>query len=201
MIEKIPIHLFHTQAYCEYQIFLEYIKSVEVESTEEMQMGKKIHNLLLKKHKKRAKISLSIPEAIKQSIEKDAVLIGREIRVNGNLLYGLIDEARFMPNQIMIIDDKPKYYPYISNKKQVWGYCLAFEEKFNTKMPIISTLRQRDSQQVCWKKEFTEIDRKIVLDSTKRILDVLNCSREPESTLKISKCRSCRLKDYCDKCN
>ena len=29
----VPIHLLHTQAYCEHQIFLEYVKGIEVAPT------------------------------------------------------------------------------------------------------------------------------------------------------------------------
>lgn len=201
MIEKIPISLLHSQVYCEYQIFLERVRGIEVEPTEEMKVGKEVHSLLEDEHKKRAKLELSIPDAMKKSIKEKITLIGREIRVFGNLLYGKIDEVHFMPSQIIIIDDKPNDYPYLSNKKQIWGYCLAFEEHFNPGLPLLATLRQRDTQEIFWEKEFIDEDKDMVLESAQRILDVLNGKRQPEPTLNIKKCRSCRHKDGCDKCN
>lgn len=164
-------------------------------------MGKEIHSLLEEEHKKRAKLKLSIPDAIKKSIKEGITLIAREVPVIGNLLYGLIDEVRLMPSQIVIIDDKPNDYPYLSNKKQIWGYCLTFEEFFNPKLQLVAALRQRDTQEIFWQKEFIDEDRDMVLESAQRILDILNEKRQPEPTLKINKCRSCRLKNECDKCN
>ena len=88
----------------------------------------------------------------------------------------------------------------MSNKKQVWGYCLAFEESFKTTLPIVATLRNRDSQQVFWQKPFTDEDRFMATETAQRILDILNRKRDPVPTSKPNKCRSCRFKDICDKC-
>jgi len=201
MIQKIPIHLLHSQAYCEYQIFLEHVKGIKVEPTNEMKIGKEIHSLLEEEHKKVAKLKMSVNTALKKSKEEKITLIGREIPVEGNLLFGLIDEVHFMSDKIIIIDDKPNDYPYLSNKQQIWGYCLTFEENFEPKMPIIAALRQRDTQKVFWQEMLCDEHKNIVVESAQRIIDILNGIREPEPTLKMNKCKSCRLINECDRCN
>ena len=144
--EKIPVHWLHSQGYCEYQIYLEYVEGVKVEPTIEMQMGKKIHTILEEEHKKKAELRLTMEDTLKKAREEKVVLVGREIPVIGNHLYGWIDEVHFMPDQIVIIDDKPNTVPFLSNKKQVWGYCLAFQEWVKPNLPLIASLRDRDTQ-------------------------------------------------------
>lgn len=77
-------------------------------------------------------------------------MIGREIPVEVDKLYGLIDEVHFTPDRIIIIDDKPNNQAFSSIKKQIWGYCLAFEEQFKPDLPIFGCLRQKDTKQIIW---------------------------------------------------
>ena len=198
MKNRIPIHWLHSQAYCEYQIYLEHVIDIVVEPTPKMNGGKEVHTILEEDHKKKAKLKLSINDALKKSQKEKITLVGREIPVMGNYLYGLIDEVHFMPNHIIIIDDKPNSYPFMTNKKQVWGYCLAFEEQFRIKLPLIACIRHRDTRRVIWREIFSNNHRNIILESTERILGVINQNKRAEPTNKINKCKSCRLKDVCD---
>jgi len=198
MNKKIPIHWLHSQVYCEHQIYLEYVKGVEVEPTPEMQKGKEIHAILEDQHRKKAQLELTIAEALQKAKHEKKSLIGREVPVIGNHLYGLIDEIHFTPYHIVIIDDKPNYRPLFSNKKQVWGYCLAFQEQFKPDLPIIASLRHRDSQKIIWQEKFLEEHKKMVLESVERILDILNGNRKPQPTSKLNKCRNCKLNSVCD---
>jgi len=196
--DKIPIHWLHSQAYCEYQIYLEHVKGIEVEPTPEMQRGKNVHAMLEEEHKKKAELQLSVSDALKKAQVEKTILIGREIPVIGTHLYGFIDEVHFMPYQIVIIDDKPNNFPFITNKKQVWGYCLTFQEQFKPSLPIIASLRHRDTQEIIWQEEFSKEHKQIVMESVERILGILNGNREPQPTSKLSKCKSCKLKHICD---
>ena len=195
---KIPIHWLHSQAYCEYQIYLEHVKGIKVAPTPEMNNGKEIHSLLEENHKKKAKLKLSTKDALEKSQKEKIILIGREIPVSGNYLYGLIDEVHFTPNRIVIIDDKPNNYPYMTNKKQVWGYCLAFEEQFKAKLPLVACIRHRDTKRIIWKEIFSDAHRNIVLESVERILGIINLNKKAKPTNKPSKCKSCRLREVCD---
>lgn len=196
--KKIPIHWLHSQAYCEYQIYLEYVRGVEVEPTIEMRIGKNVHLLLEEEHEKKAELKLTVENAIKKAQEEKIVLVGREIPVIGNRLYGSIDEAHFMPDQIVIIDDKPNSVPFLSNKQQVWGYCLAFQEQFNPDIPIVACLRHRDTQEIIWKELFSEEQKNMVLESIERVLGIINKEITPKPTDNVNKCRNCKLRDDCD---
>ncbi|MCX6819621.1 MAG: Dna2/Cas4 domain-containing protein [Candidatus Aenigmarchaeota archaeon] len=198
MIDKIPIHWLHVQAYCEYQLYLEHVKGIEVEPTPEMQTGKEIHTALEEEHEKKAELEITTKDAIKKAAKDKVTLIGREIPVTGKHIYGLIDEIHFMPKQIVIIDDKPNDYPYFSNKKQVWGYCLAFEEQFKVKKTIFAAIRQSTTQEIIWQENFLDEHRNNVIESVNRILGIINGERTPEPTVKLNKCRSCRFGKSCE---
>jgi len=197
---KIPIHWLHSQAYCEYQIYLEHVLGKEGKITSEMEKGKKVHSMLEEKHKEKAEIKLSVKDALEKSQKEKIILVGREVYVENENLMGLIDEIHFTPNKIIIINDKPGDFAYLTNKMQVWGYCLAFQEQFNPKISIVGCIRQRDNQKILWKGDFLDEHKNMVLDAIKRILGIINGNQKPQPTTKISKCKNYRLKDDCDKC-
>jgi len=197
-MKKIPIHLLNSQTYCEYQIYLEYVKGIKVKPTLEMNKGREIHKALEKEHKKKAKFKLSVMDAIKKSQKEKITLVGREIPVTGNYLCGFIDEILLMPDQIVIIDDKPNSYSFFANKKQVFGYCLAFEEQFKTNFKLIACIRHRDSKKIVWKETFSANHKDVVFESVKRIFGIINRNKKAEPTNKINRCKSCRFRNVCD---
>lgn len=190
--------MLNTLAYCEYQIYLEKVKGIEVKETIEMQKGKEAHSLLEEEHKKKAVHELTVDQAIRKAIFENVKIIGREIPVSGENIYGLIDEAHFMPTQILIIDDKPGNFPYFSNKIQVWGYCLAFQQQYKASLPIFACLRNRDTQQFIWNEKFSDEQRDIVANSVNRIFGILDGDIKPIPAKKESKCGKCRFKQFCD---
>ncbi|MEM2918856.1 MAG: CRISPR-associated protein Cas4 [Candidatus Altiarchaeota archaeon] len=197
MKSKIPIHLLNTFAYCEYQIYLEKVKGIEVEPTIEMQKGKETHSFLEEEHLKKAELELTVDQAIKKAILDNVKIIGREIPVSGEHIYGLIDEAHFMPYKILIIDDKPGNFPYFSSKLQLWGYCLAFQQQYKVSLPIFACLRNRDTQQLIWDEKFSDEQKDIVINSINRIFGILNGNIKPIPAKKESKCKKCRFKQFC----
>ena len=198
MNNKIKISWLHSHDYCEHQIYLEHVLGLKVEPTQEMIIGREVHKMLEQEHMEKAELEIAdVNEAIRMAIEEKMILTGREIKVDNGILYGKIDEIEFTPNFITIIDDKPNGYPFMSNKKQVWGYCLAFEEQYKPGIPIIGCLRQRDTKEIVWQELFCDVHRNIVKDCVNRILGILQGVRKPEPTDNLNKCRACKLKDYC----
>ena len=195
---KIPIHWLHSHAYCEYQIFLKHVKGVKIAPTAAMMMGAKRHSVLEVEHKEKATEELSVDDALKKSRDEKIVLIAREVPVAWSQLKGKIDEIHFMSDQIIILDDKPNTVAWDSNKVQVWGYCLAFQEQFRPKLPISALLRHRDTQKTVWEEVFTEDHRDRVLVAIERISGIMNGESEPEPTDNINKCRRCSLNNVCD---
>lgn len=66
--DMFPISWLHKQEYCEYQIFLENVKGINVKPTKEMIEGKLVHKSLEKKFKEVAK-----PASLKWIMEKSKV--------------------------------------------------------------------------------------------------------------------------------
>ena len=198
MQTKIPVHWLHSHAYCEYQIYLEKVKGIEPEMTLEVQQGLEAHAILDEQHKEAAELELTVTDALVKAQREGIVLTAREVFVEGAHLIGRIDEVVFMPDRIIIIDDKPGDIAWPSSKMQSWGYCLAFEEQYKPELPIIAVLRNRDTGKEIWTQDFTKEQRQDVLVTVNRILEILQGKITPASTRNPNKCRACRFKSSCD---
>lgn len=107
--------------------------------------GTEKHNILDEEHEKKADLGLTIKEAFTKAQLEAISLISRGIFVKGTVLYDRIYEVVFKPSRIIIIDDKPSAQPYFSNRIQVWGYCQAFTQTYDPKVPLFGDLRQEDT--------------------------------------------------------
>ncbi len=196
--QHVPIHLLHTQAYCEYQIYIEYVKGIEVEPTLEMHLGSERHESLDEEHKKKAKLELSMDQALAKSEAEDIALISREVYIQGSNTLGRIDEILIEPNKITIIDDKPNPTPYFTNQVQVWGYCHTFKEVYAPTLPIFGALRNEYTAEITWQEEFTEEYSARVIDGVRRIQDILSGKTQGSPTTNTRKCRPCQFKENCE---
>lgn len=196
---KLPISWLHKQAYCEYQIYLEYVREEEVGETAAMARGSKAHAQLDAAHFAVAKL-LPLEEALEKSVAEQITCIYRDLRVENNTLAGRIDELQIGPSQITIVDDKPiKRRVYPPDVRQVWGYCVAYEDQHKPDRSLQGAIRDRDKQEIVWKKQFTSEARTEVETSVARILGILKQERQAEPTAIAPKCRPCRFKPRCDK--
>ena len=196
---KIPISWLHRQAYCEYQIYLEHVAEFKVEKSPAMIRGIEKHKELDDAHFAIA-TPMSLEEALEKATAEHKVLVYRDFKVEGKNLVGRIDELHIEPKRILIIDDKPtKRQVYNSDIRQVWGYCLAYEEENGTDRPLFGSIRDRDSQRFIWQEQYTESARKEVKEAVQRIFGILSGEREAQPTKKYQKCRPCRFKNVCDK--
>jgi len=198
MYSRIPVSWLHSHAYCEYQIYLQHVKGVQPEVTPEVQKGVEAHALLDEAHKAAAELELPIGEALTKAKVEGVVLSSREVYVEGEHLVGLIDEVVFMPDRILIVDDKPGDVAWPSSQIQTFGYCLAFEEQYKPELPIIAVLRNRDSGENIWAQAFGKEQREDAVRAIERIQNVLSGEIEAVSTRNPNKCRACRFKGSCD---
>lgn len=199
-IPLFPISWLHSQSYCEYQLFLEKFKKIQVEKTQEMIQGCLVHKQLEKEHLEKATEEMTVEEAIKRSEITGETFIIRELDTFSfkHGIYGKIDEVQIEPERIIIIDDKPNNYPYLSLKRQVWGYCLCFQDEMNIKKEIISVLRNRDSKNIFWQEPFNEESRNHIVDVVLKTHDLIKGIREAEATGNSAKCMKCRFNKVCD---
>lgn len=196
--DHIPIHLLHTQAYCEHQIYLEHVKGVEVAPTIEMQKGIDKHESLDEEHRGKAEVKLTIDEAQIRSVSEGVALKSRDVYVQGSATYGRIDEIIIEPSRIVIIDDKPTPVPFFTNKVQVWGYCHTFKEMYKPDLPIYRALRDEDSGEITWLEQFLDEHALRVIDGVQRIQAIFNEESQGAPTSNKRKCRSCRLNRDCE---
>ena len=185
------------QGYCEYQIYLEYMKGIETPATPEMTHGSDIHNQLETIFKKDATPS-TFEEAVE--VSKSEASMSRECFVISPKygIRGYIDEIWMTPEEIVIIDDKPGRTPYFSTMNQVRAYCLAFKDMTNDERPIKAALRERGTSNLFWIEIFTEDVEKQIKFTIDRMHGLLEGSRPFVPTKNPNKCRSCRYKRYCE---
>ena len=122
-----PISWLNQQGYCEYQIYLQYLKGIKVGQTRAMKEGSKEHEDLEDKFKETAKPT-TFNEAIETS--KEEASLTREMFVISPKygIRGYIDEIWMTPDEFIIIDDKPGHTAYPSTINQVRAYCLALKD-------------------------------------------------------------------------
>jgi CRISPR-associated exonuclease Cas4 len=197
-VERIPVSWLHSHAYCEYQIYLQHVKGVQPEITLEVQKGIDAHASLDEAHKAAAELELTVSDALTKAQKEEVTLVAREVLVEGKGLIGCIDEVVFMPDRILVIDDKPGDVAWPSSQIQTFGYCLAFEEQYKPELPVIAVLRNRDTGENIWAQAFAKEQREDVLEAVDRIQRVLSQETEPVSTRNPNKCRACRFKSSCD---
>lgn len=185
------------QGYCEYQIYLQYMKGIKTAATPEMTHGSDIHNQL-----ENAFMKDATPATFEEAVEasKSEATISRECFVISPKygIRGYIDEIWMMPDEIVIIDDKPGRTPYFSTMNQVRAYCLAFKDMTNDERPIKAALRERGTSNVFWSEPFSEDVEKQIRFTIDRMHGLLEGSRPFVPTKNPNKCRSCRYKRYCE---
>ncbi len=195
----VPIHLLHTQAYCERQIYLEHVEGIEAPPSAEMISGSEKHDALEEEHIEKAEIELSIGNAFVKSEKEGITLISREVFVLGSATYGRIDEIIIEPKRLIIVDDKPNAIPYFTNQVQVWGYCHTFKEMYQPEIPIFGALRHVDTGEITWMDQFQEEHALRVIDGVKRIQAIFSGESQGEPTSNARKCNSCRFRQSCKK--
>ena len=191
-----PISWLNQQGYCEYQIYLQYMKGIKTPETKAMQKGTDIHNQLEEKFLESAEPA-TFDEVVETS--KESPTITRECLVISpdDGISGFIDEIWMTPTEIVIIDDKPGSKAFPSTINQVRAYCLAFKNMCDDERPIRGALRQRGTDNIFWSEDFDKNVEKEIRFTIKR-MHSLFCGQKPfMSTKNPNKCRSCRYKDYC----
>ena len=192
-----PISWLNQQGYCEYQIYLEYMKGIETAPTSEMTHGSEIHQQLEDIFKQDA--APATFEEVVESSKSEASMSRECFVISPNYgIRGFIDEIWMTPDEIVIIDDKPGRTPYQSTMNQVRAYCLAFKDMTNDTRTIKGALRERGTRTLFWIEIFTpEIENEIEF-TVKRMHGLLEGSKPFMATKNPNKCRTCRYKRYCE---
>ena len=192
-----PISWLNKQGYCEYQLYLEHMKGIETAPTKAMTHGSEIHQQLEDIFKQDA-----TPATFEQAIEesKTEALMSREVFVVAPEygVRGYIDEIWMMPEEIVIIDDKPGRTPYESTMNQVRAYCLAYKDMTGEERKIKGALRERGTENLFWIEVFEEDVEKQIRFTIDRMHGLFDGTKPFIPTKNPRKCKSCRFKNDCE---
>jgi len=193
-----PISWLNKQGFCEYGIFLENVKGIEVKPTKSMVQGTQEHLILENKFKEGAE-----PATFEEMLEtsKTGEILSRELPVISEQhgVRGFIDEVWMTPDEFIIIDDKPGRVAYSSSINQVYGYCLAFKEMVPENRRIIASLRERGTDNIFWSSYFDKKAETDIINLITRVHKLLRGEIEFIPTSNPNKCRGCRFNGLCDK--
>lgn len=202
MANYIKASWLHTQTFCEYQLYLSECRGIHDVPSPDLKAGKAAHAELDAGLDPNSVHIDSIVDAICQAQAKSQPFTMREVLVRGHRIIGRIDQLEYYLDRVVIIENKPRTQsgiPFLADRRQVLGYCLALSEQYpELGLPIIAKVH--DHTNACmWEHEFDEIDRVDVNDALDRISGIIDGTRVPVPTSKPQKCTNCRYIRYCDK--
>lgn len=191
-----PISWLNKQGYCEYSIYLENFKGMEVQPSKAMIKGTRVHANLEADFRKDAE-----PATFEEMLEtsRTAEILSRELPVL-SVRYGIrgfIDEVWMTPDEFIIIDDKPGRMAFPSSINQVYGYCLAFKDTVKEQRKIVASLRERGTDNIFWSSYFDDGPQKHIINLVKRVQNLISGKEDFISTKNPKKCRSCRFSRLC----
>lgn len=191
---------FHQQSYCEVQ--LKFMWQGIIRKTKQMLNGAEIHKEKFEKFVEETKDmeKVDIKDAIRRALENNERFSGREVFIKSPTfrLIGIIDSIEIGPDGILIIDDKPSKYTYLSDKSQILAYAIAFKDLYRPPLDIFMMIRNRDDGSVIWKDILTEYWVIFMLEKINRLHDLVLGKREFEPTKNRKKCLACNYRDLCE---
>ncbi len=184
--------------YCEYKFYLHKVKGIGLQITKKIQEGTQIHE-----HKEKEFLKEAKPTSWIEFLQSEELTITKEIdfdkQIGDIILLGKIDEIAVDKEKIQIIDDKPRAFPYLGSKLQIYAYCYLFNEKFKEQpKPIFATLRDRDTNEVTWQQRYSKNEENEFFQVFHRMRSILLQNEDPIPTKNPNKCRACQFKDSCE---
>lgn len=197
----LSISEFNVQSYCEVQ--LKFIWSGIKIRTEKMLNGSEIHEEKFRQFEEDTKgfEEVDIVDAIRRAIQKQETFVGREvfIALPTFRIKGVIDSIEIRPEGILISDDKPIDYPYISAKSQVVAYATAFKDRYSPPLDVFMMIKNRDKGVIVWEEVFSQEWLDFIVEKINRMHELALGKRDFEPTKNPRKCLSCSYRDMCDR--
>jgi len=197
----ISISEFNVQSYCELQ--LKFIWSGIKIETKKMKKGSDVHNEKFQQFEEDTKgfEEVDIVDAIKRAVEKQETFVGREVFIISPTfrIKGVIDSIEIRPEGILISDDKPISYPYVSAKSQVVAYATVFKDRYRPSLDIFMMIKNRDKGSIVWEEIFSQEWLDFILEKINRIHELALGKRDFEPTKNPKKCSSCSYRCMCNR--
>ncbi|MFH1209593.1 MAG: PD-(D/E)XK nuclease family protein [archaeon] len=211
-----PISWLHTQQYCECYFYL-WLLGHSPKKTEKMIEGEEEHSAREKEFK-----PAPIKEVIKDTLDEelDYFVFRTNLLSIKEQLLGIQDEIVSIPKEkkIIIVEQKPGFYVFDSDKLQAYGYALAFIDQFSSQLENEwknftieiairdrkkfhnSTLLNKNIHPIKFIKHREEINQdhfNLVRNSVFRIDNIIKNKIKPTAPENIKKCKSCSLNNVC----
>ncbi len=154
--------------------------------------GARAHAKKYREHRARAEKKMPIGLAVDLAMAGEE-LIGREIEIFGNGLYGIIDEIRLGPEGATIIDYKASLSD--RGKIQVLAYASALRP-LGMQRITVQIVRTRDDEPL-WEKEFDENDHWFVESLKQRFHSTVRAGIFPKKE-DPNVCSGCPFRKICD---
>jgi len=116
--------------------------------------GARAHAKKYNEHRKQAEKKIELGLAVDLALAGEE-LVGREVEILGNGLYGIIDEIRLYPEEAIIIDFKSSLSE--RGKIQTLAYAAALRP-YGYENITVRIVRTKDEEPL-WEKKFDENDR------------------------------------------
>ena len=189
-----PISLLKQHEFCDYQIYLQCIKSQKIGK---ITHGNEIQNQLeniFKQESTPTTFENAVKESKKESsMSRDFLLISPDYGIRGN-----VDEIWMKVDEIVLIKDEQGRTPYESTMNQVRAFSLAFKNITHDKRKIKSALRERGTENLFWIEIFTPEIENEIKNKVNEIHDLLNGKTEFKQTDNKKKCDKCSFKIECE---
>ena len=197
-MKRIPASWLTSFAYCEYQVYLEHCRGAVPRPKPETPETEAARASLDAVYEVAAKLELGVDDAMAKARDEGIAVSARGVSVEGAEVEGCIDEVVFMPDRVLVIDDRPGDMAWPGSRMQAWGYCVAFEEQYRPALPIMAGIRSQETGFEVWAQPFTAAHREEVRGAVSRIRQLIDGEAVPVATRNRRKCQACRLAPSCD---
>jgi len=197
-VKRIPARWLRSFAYCEYQVYLEHCRGARPLPEAETAQSRAARISLDRVYDQAAKLEMDVDQAMARAGEEGVVVSAREVAVEGLDVKGCIDEIVFMPDRVLVVDDRPGDMAWPGSRMQAWGYCLAFEEQYHPLQLVMAGIRSQETGFEIWAHTFTPAHREEVHRAVSRIRQLVDGEAIPVGTRNRRKCQACRLSPACD---
>ena len=195
---NLPFDVFKQYGFCEYHIYLQYIKNVKTQTGESH--GRSIQHQLEDIFKQDAD-EITLKEALEISktkplMTRNCFLISDKYRIRGH-----VNEIWFKDDEIVLINDAQGRTPYDSTMNPIKAAGLVFGDEVSDKRKIKVALRERGSENLFWIEIITPEIKKDIESMVKRVHDLTDNHQDYIPTSDIKKCRKCEFKNLCKHSN
>ena len=168
-----------------------YRKILGQKMTYAMARGARAHAKKYDEHKAQADKNMELGLAVDLAMAGKE-LVGREVEIFGNGLYGIVDEVRLYPENAVIIDFKSSLSE--RGKLQVLAYASALRT-FGYRQITVQITRTSD-EEVLWEKSFSEDDYWFVESVKQRFYSTICAGIFPKK-VDPDGCKKCPFTNLC----